>query len=46
MLIDSHLPGQYLGYLVSGDADEDAQQIDGKCHLRGGIKFGCFGIAV
>jgi hypothetical protein len=26
MLIDSHLPGQYPGYLVSGDADEDAQE--------------------
>jgi hypothetical protein len=26
MLIDSHLPGQYLGYLVTGDADEDAQE--------------------
>ena len=26
MLIDSHLLGQYLGYLVTGDAIEDAQE--------------------
>ena len=26
MLLDSYLPGQYLGYLVAGDADEDAKE--------------------